>query len=109
MEHEQLVTIEQDRRASLTLRPAALVVHRDPVERIRRRVELSAAGYDVLTCGGPTLADCPFAWTSGAPPWRCTRVPRGTKYVEIERGPGSSRLVHVYRAWLPEADVVLTD
>ena len=109
MEHEHLVRIEHGRRASTTMRPAALVVHRDPGERVRRRSDLSAVGYDVLTCGGPTLADCPFAWTTGAPRWRCVRVPRGTKHVEVERGPGSSRLVHVYRAWLPEADVVLTD
>lgn len=82
--------------------PVAVVVDVDPVARLRTRKRLTAAGYAVTTCAGPTGgAFCP-AVRGG---FRCGRVPEGAQLVTINAGAATTQLVDAYRRWLPEASV----
>jgi CBS domain-containing protein len=82
-------------------KPVALVVDADATSRLRIRNDLTAKGYSVNTCPGPSGgAFCPAVRDGDLP---CARVPSHTALVVLDAD--SAPLAHFYERWLPHAEI----
>lgn len=95
----------RDRRPGRPVRrPVAMMVDANPANRLRLRNDLTAAGYEVGTCPGPTAGVfCPAVRNSAV---RCSRVLPRTSLVLLGET-DQAAMVAAYERWLPGATISL--
>jgi hypothetical protein len=89
-----------------------VVVQRDPSVRDRYANWLRAAGYDVVTCAGPTAPDffCPVLKHCGCMESENTdAMVYDTCLVSQEDHPASERIIYRLREFYPEKPIVVID
>ena len=84
----------------------ALVVEANPAVRLRLRNELTAAGYAVSTCPGPTAGvTCPALLGEEG---RCPRVASDTSLLLLDDDVARTPVRDSYERWLPGAGIRVT-
>jgi hypothetical protein len=89
-----------------------VVVQRDPSVRDRYAGWLRAAGYDVVTCAGPTAPDffCPVLKHCGCMESENTdAMVYDPCLVSQENHPASERIIYRLREFYPEKPIVVID
>ncbi len=89
-----------------------VVVQRDPSVRERYAGWLRAAGYDVVTCAGPTAPDffCPVLKHCGCMESENTdAMVYDPCLVSQENHPASERIIYRLREFYPEKPIVVID
>lgn len=89
-----------------------VVVQRDPSVRDRYAGWLRAAGYEVVTCAGPTAPDyfCPVLKHCGCMESENTdAMVYDPCLVSQEAHPASERIIYRLREWYPDKPIVIVD
>jgi CBS domain-containing protein len=84
-------------------KPAAMVVDPSPSQRLAIRNELTALGYQVSTCPGPTAGV--FCPASNGSSMRCARVQSDTVLVLLDEATARTGAATTYEHWLEGASV----